>query len=89
MELNYAAIPAIVVICYLIGLICKAGIPSEKIDKFIPIVVGVAGLVLGVVAFLFIPNILTVDNVYDAAAIGIVSGFTSTGVNQIYKQLKE
>ena len=76
---------AIVVICYLIGLGAKQ-IPKIK-DELIPVIVGVAGGILGVVGMYVIPDFPASD-VLNAIAIGIVSGLASTGVNQAYKQLK-
>lgn len=77
---------AIVVICYLVGLMAKQ-IPQVK-DEAIPVIVGVAGGILGVVGMYVIPDFPASD-VLNAIAIGIVSGLASTGVNQAYKQLKE
>lgn len=85
---EFVAFPAIVVICYLAGLICKT-IGNEKLDKFIPSICGVLGAILGVVIFLTIPNFIPASNWAIAVAIGIVSGLSATGINQIYKQIKE
>ena len=74
---------AIVVITYLIGLGAKA-IPQIK-DNYIPIIVGVAGGILGVVGMHVIPD-FPANDVLNAIAVGIVSGLASTGVNQVYKQ---
>lgn len=76
---------AIVVICYLIGLGAKQ-IPKIK-DELIPVIVGVAGGILGVVGMYVMPDFPASDFL-NAIAIGIVSGLASTGVNQAYKQLK-
>lgn len=76
---------AIIVITYLIGYASKQ-IPQVK-DNIIPIIVGVAGGILGVVGMFVIPG-YPADNILDAIAVGIVSGMASTGVNQIYKQVK-
>lgn len=76
---------AIVVICYLIGEGAKA---AKKInDELIPVIVGVAGGILGAVGLFVIPN-FPATNVMDAIAVGIASGLASTGANQVYKQLK-
>lgn len=82
------AFPTIVVICYLVGYSCKK-IGNETLDKFIPTICGVFGAILGVVFYLTIPNFIPAGNWAVALEIGIVSGFTATGINQIYKQLKE
>ena len=76
---------AIVVITYLIGLAAKQ-IPQIK-DSLIPVIVGVAGGILGAVGMYVIPDFPATD-IMNAVAVGIVSGFASTGVNQVYKQTK-
>lgn len=83
-----ASIPAIVVICYLVGIGLKA-IGKEQVDKFIPTIVGVVGALLGLATFLTIPNFIPGDNWAIALATGIVSGLSATGINQIVKQIKE
>lgn len=74
---------AIVVIAYLVGLGAK--LISTIPDEAIPVIVGVAGGILGVVGMYIMPDFPAKD-VLNAVAIGIVSGLASTGVNQIYKQ---
>lgn len=83
---HVSTVVAIVVITYLIGLGAKA-IPQIK-NNFIPIIVGIAGGILGVVGMYVIPDFPATD-VLNAIAVGIVSGLSSTGVNQIYKQVKK
>lgn len=74
---------AIVVICYLIGVAAKA-IKGVK-DELIPVIVGVAGGILGVVGMYVIPD-FPANDVLNAVAVGIVSGLASTGANQVWKQ---
>ena len=82
--LGIIAVPAITIICYLVGIGVKA---SPLKEKFIPIIVGIVGAIFGLVAFLTkMPN-FPADNFITALAVGIVSGLASTGINQIYKQL--
>lgn len=85
---EFVSFPVIVIICYLAGIICKT-IGNETLDKFIPCICGILGAVLGVVMFFTIPNFIPAENWAVAIAIGIVSGLSATGVNQIYKQIKE
>ena len=82
---SVSTVVAIVVITYLIGLLSKA-IPRIK-DNYIPIIVGVAGGILGVIGMCVIPD-FPANDILNAIAVGIVSGLSSTGVNQIYKQVK-
>lgn len=70
-------------ICYLIGMAVKA---TAIENKWIPIVVGVSGGVLGVVGMLIMADFPATDYL-TAVAVGIVSGLASTGVNQIAKQM--
>lgn len=77
---------AIVVICYLIGLAAKT-IPAVK-DNYIPVIVGAFGGILGVLGMYVIPDFPAQD-ILNAIAVGIVSGLSSTGANQVYKQLKD
>ena len=77
---------AIVVICYLAGIGANL-IPVIK-DNYIPVVVGIVGGILGVVGMYVIPD-FPANDVLNAIAVGIVSGLASTGVNQIYKQVKK
>ena len=77
---------AIVVITYLIGYAAKQ-IPEVK-DNIIPVIVGTIGGILGVIGMYIIPN-FPANDILNAIAVGIVSGLSSTGVNQIYKQVKK
>lgn len=87
-DLGFIAFPAIVVICYLVGATLNA-IKNDTLDKFIPVICGFVGGALGVVVFLTIPGYIPADNWLMALAIGIVSGFASTGINQVYKQFTQ
>lgn len=80
-----ATVAAITVICYLVGMACKA---TGKIDKWIPVIVGVVGGILGVVGWKTITG-FPAEDVLNAIAVGIASGLASTGVNQIVKQLSQ
>lgn len=77
---------AIVVICYLVGMAAK--VSNHCPDKAIPVVVGVAGGLLGVVGMYVIADFPAQD-ILNAIAIGIVSGLASTGIDQAYKQQKK
>lgn len=87
MEISFfgiAGVASITVICYLIGMIVKS---SCMDGKWIPSIVGVAGLVLGLLGFNFMPDFPAGD-IITAAAVGIVSGLASTGADQAVKQLR-
>lgn len=83
-NIGIAGVASITVICYLIGMAIKA----TKLDnKWIPIIVGVCGLLLGIAGLHIMPDFPAHD-VIGAMAVGVVSGLSATGVNQIAKQLK-
>ena len=84
MDFGIGAVVAITVITYLIGMGCKTW---EKLDnKFIPVICGFVGAILGVVGMYTMPDFPAQD-ILNAVAIGIVSGLASTGANQVGKQL--
>lgn len=93
MNLDYALVTpsvnnmaAITAVAYLIGMAVKA---IGVAEKWIPIICGAAGLVLGVVAWAMgVPDFPAHDWL-NAAAVGIVSGWAATGLNQSVKQLTD
>lgn len=83
---NYATVLPIVIICYLIGVGCKLW---KKInDRLIPLIVGAAGGLIGIPAMFVMPD-FPANDVITAISVGIMSGFASTGINQIYKQTQK
>lgn len=85
MTFGIANVVAITILCYFVGEVVK----RTPIDnKWIPVFVGGAGIVLGIVAFLLhIPD-MPAQDIITAAAVGLASGLAATGANQVYKQLK-
>lgn len=81
--LGITSVAALTVIVYLIGEVCKA---SALDNKWIPVVCGIAGAVLGVVGFKVMPG-YPAEDILTAVAVGIVSGLAATGIDQIGKQL--
>ena len=84
---NFSAIPALVVIVYLLAEGVKL-IQNGKFSPYIPVFCGACGGILSLLAFIFCPSFVGAETIFDALAIGIVSGFSATGVNQVFKQLK-
>ena len=83
--LGITAVAAITVICYLAAAAAKAlGVPG----KWLPVLCGLCGSVLGVAAMYLMAE-CPADDLITAAAVGIVSGFAATGVDQAIKQLTE
>lgn len=88
MEFEYLGImgvAAIVVLCYLVGLVVKAT-PWNN-NQMIPIVCGAAGLALGLVCYFAGLELLPASDPVTAAAVGVVSGLAATGIDQVKKQL--
>ena len=83
MDFGITGVAGIVVICYLAAQAVKA----TKLDnKWIPVICGVLGGILGILGMYCIPD-YPADDLITAAAVGIVSGLAATGANQVYKQL--
>lgn len=77
--LNDYMVLIVVGICLCVGYVLKNVVPSEKVDKFIPLIMAVLGIVLNmwVNGFAFTPEILLG---------GMVSGLASTGMHQLFHQ---
>ena len=75
--------------CYIVGEIYKVLFKNkQEAYKLIPILVAILGGLLGILIYLTNPEmVLNADNVWVALGVGIVSGASSTGTNQIIKQL--
>lgn len=69
-------------ICLCIGYIVKNILPSEALNRFIPLIVGVLGVALAVWLndFAFTPEILL---------SGLISGLASTGMHELFRQFIE
>lgn len=86
MTFGMANVTAITVICY---LACE-GVKTTKLDKkFLPVIAGALGAILGIVGYLTHMPDFPAQDVITALAVGIVSGLASTGANQIGKQLSK
>ena len=84
MDFGIATVVAITVLVFVIGLAVKA----TKIDnKWIPVICGMAGIILGIVALATgMPDFPATDYL-TAAAVGGASGLAATGMDQVFKQL--
>lgn len=83
---SYVTVLPIVIICYLVGIGCKA---SRKInDKAIPVIVGIVGGIIAIPA-MYLMHDFPAEDIITAISVGIMSGFASTGINQVYKQQKK
>lgn len=79
-----ASVIGITIICYLVGMIAKV---TTVDNKWIPVIVGISGAILGVIGMKVIADFPAAD-IINAVAVGIVSGLASTGADQLVKQQK-
>ena len=84
MDFGIETVAAITALVYIFGL----GVMATKLDnKWIPVICGVCGIVLGVLALVIrVPDFPATDYL-TAAAVGGVSGLAATGLNQMVKQM--
>lgn len=83
MSTEILGVGAITIICYLFA----EGVKATKLNnKWIPVLVGLLGGILGIVGMHVMPEFPASD-ILTAIAVGISSGLAATGVNQVYKQL--
>jgi hypothetical protein len=77
--LNDFMVLIVIGICLCVGYVIKHIIPSDKVNKFIPLIMAILGVVLNawLNAFAFTPEILLG---------GLASGLASTGMHQAFKQ---
>lgn len=81
-------IPFIVVIVYLVSEIYKVIFKKKsKAYKLIPVFSSLLGGLLGGLMYLTSSGLIMTSNVYNALLIGMISGSSATGANQIIKQL--
>ncbi len=80
-----AGVTGITVLCYLCGL----GVKLSPLDnKWIPLLCGLCGALLGWAALRWMPG-FPAENWIDALALGAASGLAATGADQLGKQLIE
>ena len=73
------AVPIIVYVCLCVGYVIKNVITTDTINKYIPLIMAVLGVVLNIwINMSFTPEILLG---------GMFSGLASTGLYEAFKQL--
>ena len=82
--MGMAGVAAISVIAWLVGETVKL-LPLD--NRWIPVICGICGSVLGIVGMRVMPDFPAHD-LMSAAAVGIVSGLAATGDDQIGKQFR-
>ena len=77
--LNQFSIPVIVGICLCVGYILKNVVTTDKVNKFIPLIMGVLGVLLN----------FWVNHQFTAEVLlgGLFSGLASTGLYELFRNL--
>lgn len=77
--LNEYLVLIVMGVCLCVGYVLKNIVPSEKVDRFIPLIMALLGIIINVWvnAFAFTPEILLG---------GMASGLASTGMYEMFKQ---
>lgn len=80
--LNDYLVLIVVGICLCVGYVLKNLVPTDTINKYIPLIMAVLGVVLNMWlnGFAFSPEVLLG---------GLASGLASTGMHQLFKQFIE
>ena len=79
--INDYLVIVVVAICLCVGYVIKNIIPTNKVNRFIPLIMAVLGVLLNVwIHSEFTPEILLG---------GLASGLASTGMHQAFKQFIE
>ena len=72
------SIPVVVGICLCVGYFLKNIVPMDKVNKFIPLIMGLLGLGLNIwINLAFTPEVILG---------GLVSGLASTGLYEVFHQ---
>lgn len=84
-NLSFVTVAGITALCYLAGL----GVRLSPLDnRYIPLLCGVLGALLGFAGLRIMPG-FPADNLIDALAVGAASGLAATGADQLGRQLGE
>jgi hypothetical protein len=76
--LNEFMVAIVMGICLCVGFMIKHAIPTDKINRWIPLIMAILGVIINVwLNFAFTPEILLG---------GLVSGLASTGLHQAFKK---
>lgn len=73
------SVPVIVGICLCVGYILKNAVPTDKINRFIPLVMSVIGLGLNIWINMSVSPEIILG--------GIFSGLSSTGLYEMFRNL--
>lgn len=84
------SVPSIMAIVYALIMLLKLAFKKyTAFTNFVPIVAGLLGAILGIVAFYAVPVIMPTDNLFHAILFGLFSGLSSVGSESLVLQLKQ
>ena len=89
MEFDFSIfmIPIVTAFCYALGSVVKS---SKRIDdNYIPVIVFLGGIAIGVLSYFFDLEGFTPKSVLTGVILGGISGWGATWVNQVKKQLSK
>lgn len=87
--MDFMLIPSITALVYFVITLYKQVIARdrENYTRVIPLIAGLLGIVLGIVAFLASPDMMPTENIITAMLIGGSSGLAATGAHQLFKHM--
>ena len=87
--MEITSVPIIIIICYIVGEIYKVIFKDKKKAYcLLPMIVMIIGGILGIIIYFTCNELIGyASNYWMALEIGIISGASSTGANQILKQI--
>ena len=86
---SIATVPAVAAAVYGIIEFLKYFVftDNEKFRKYIPVIASLIGGAISVVTYLVSPDLVPVGSWFSALTMGLASGLSAVGVNQIKKQM--
>ena len=85
---SIATIPAVASSVYGIIELLKRFVfyENEKFRKFIPMLAALMGAIITLIVFFVSPDLIPATSWYSSVLLGLASGLSAVGVNQIKKQ---
>lgn len=85
---SIATIPAVASAVYGIIELLKRFVfcENEKFRKFIPLLAALMGAIITLIVFFVSPDLIPATSWYSSVLLGLASGLSAVGVNQIKKQ---
>ncbi len=86
---NCGVMVAIVLVVWLLMEVYKAIFKDNEVCKsLIPAIAGFIGGVCGVCLFIYFPETIAAGNAVEGLVIGIISGLSATGCNEVVSQIR-